>query len=166
MISRAFLLSKYFYEVLLKIMSREELIELALQGSLIAEQNDESADIYVDIAEHLLGSGHASTIGEIDLILRGMTVESAAGILDAVEGTQPLSEAAKAIAQGLEADPEGYMVLRQIATAENACLRIKTYIGGEKMLQLPAWVQAKMSIAAADLDTIADYLLSDTEATE
>ncbi len=34
------------------------------------------------------------------------------------------------------------------------------------MLQLPAWVQAKMSIAAADLDTIADYLLSDTEATE
>ena len=25
------------------------------------------------------------------------------------------------------------------------------------MLQLPAWVQAKMAIAAADLDTIADY---------
>jgi len=147
-------------------MSREELIELALKGSAIAEQIEESADIYIDIAEHLLASGHASTIGEVDVILRGMTVESASGILDAVEGTRTLSEAAKAIAQGLEADPEGYMVLRQIATAENACLRIKTYIGGDKMLQLPAWVQAKMSIAAADLDTIADYLLSDTEATE
>ena len=159
-------MSKYFYEVFIKIMSREELIELALQGSVIAEQNEESADIYVDIAEHLLGSGHASTISEIDLILRGMTVESASVILNSVEGTESLSEAAKAIAQGLEADPEGYMVLRQIATAENACLRIKTYIDGDKMLQLPAWVQAKMSIAAADLDTIADYLLSDTEATE
>jgi hypothetical protein len=159
-------MSKYLYKVFIKIMSREELIELALKGSAIAEQIEESADIYIDIAEHLLASGHASTIGEVDVILRGMTVESASGILDAVEGTRTLSEAAKAIAQGLEADPEGYMVLRQIATAENACLRIKTYIGGDKMLQLPAWVQAKMSIAAADLDTIADYLLSDTEATE
>ena len=159
-------MSKYFYKVFIKIMSREELIELALQGSVISEQNEESADIYIDIAEHLLASGHASSISEIDLILRGMTVESAAGILDAVESTQPLSEGHKNIAAGLEADPEGYMVLRQIATAENACLRIKTYIGGDKMLQLPAWVQAKMSIAAADLDTIADYLLSDTEVTE
>lgn len=157
---------KYFYKVFIKIMSREELIELALQGSVISEQNEESADIYIDIAEHLLAAGHASSISEIDLILKGMTVESAAGILDAVEGTRTLSEGHKKIAAGLEADPEGYMVLRQIATAENACLRIKTYIGGDKMLQLPAWVQAKMSIAAADLDTIADYLLSDTEATE
>ena len=147
-------------------MSREELIELALQGSVISEQTEESADIYIDIAEHLLSAGHASSIAEIDLILKGMTVESASRILDAVEGTRTLSEAHKEIAAGLEADPEGYMVLRQIATAENACLRIKTYIGGDKMLQLPAWVQAKMSIAAADLDTIADYLLSDTEATE
>ncbi len=159
-------MSKYLYKVFIKIMSREELIELALKGSAIAEQIEESADIYIDIAEHLLASGHASTIGEVDVILKGMTVESASGILDAVEGSRTLSEAAKAIAQGLEADPEGYMVLRQIATAENACLRIKTYIDGDKMLQLPAWVQAKMSIAAADLDTIADYLLSDTEATE
>jgi hypothetical protein len=159
-------MSKYFYEVFIKIMSREELIELALQGSVIAEQNEESADIYVDIAEHLLGSGHASTISEIDLILKGMTVESASIILNSVEGAESLSEGHEKIAAGLEADPEGYMVLRQIATAENACLRIKTYIGGDKMLQLPAWVQAKMSIAAADLDTIADYLLSDTEATE
>ena len=147
-------------------MSREELIELALQGSIIAEQTEESADIYVDIAEHLLGSGHASTIEEIDIILKGMTVESASGILDTVEGSTSLSEGHKDIASGLEADPEGYMVLRQIATAENACMRIKTYIDGDKMLQLPAWVQAKMSVAAADLDSIADYLLSDTAPTE
>ena len=45
-------MSKYVYKVFIKIMSREELIELALQGSVIAEQTEESADIYVDIAEH------------------------------------------------------------------------------------------------------------------
>ena len=147
-------------------MERADIIALALRGSKAAEVTEEATNVYVDIAEHLLSSGHASNIQEIDLILSGMTTESAEAILDTVEGTRTLSEAAKAIAQGLEADPEGYMVLRQIATAENACLRIKTYIGGDKMLQLPAWVQAKMSIAAADLDTIADYLFSDTEATE
>ena len=146
-------------------MNREELIELALSGSHAAESSEEAVNIYVDLAEHLLGAGHASSIGEVDLILKGMSVGGAERILDASQGGT-ISEAAKAIAQGLEADPEGYMVLRQIATAENACLRIKTYIAGDKMLQLPAWVQAKMSIAAADLDTIADYLLSDTEATE
>jgi len=104
-------------------MSREELIELALKGSAIAEQIEESADIYIDIAEHLLASGHASTIGEVDVILRGMTIESASSILDAVDGSRTLSEGHKKIAAGLEADPEGYMVLRQIATAENACLQ-------------------------------------------
>ena len=54
------------------------------------------------------------------------------------------------------------MILRQIATAENATQRIKAYIGGDKMLQLPAWVQSKMAVAAADLDSVADYLVSDT----
>ena len=147
-------------------MNREECIELALSGSVAAEGSDEATNMYVDIAEHLLGAGHASSLTEVDLILKGMSVESAERILEGTQSGGTITEAAKAIAQGLEADPEGYMILRQIATAENACLRIKTYIGGDKMLQLPAWVQAKMAIAAADLDTIADYLLSDTEATE
>ena len=66
------------------------------------------------------------------------------------------------IASGEKADPEGYMTLRQIATAEDACKRIKMYIDGDKMLQLPGWVQAKMATAAADLDSVADYLVSDT----
>lgn len=146
-------------------MERRECIELALSGSKLVEQNEEATNLYVDIAEHLLASGHASTITEIDVILGGMTVESAEAILDAVDGVV-IEEGHKDIASGLEADPEGYMTLRQIATAENACLRIKTYIGNDKMLQLPAWVQAKMSVAAADLDTIADYLLGDTASAE
>lgn len=145
-------------------MERRECIELALTGSKLVEQNEDATNVYVDIAEHLLASGHASTITEIDLILSGMSVESAEAILDSVDG-EVLNEGHKAVAAGLEADPEGYMVLRQIATAENACLRIKTYIGNDKMLQLPAWVQAKMTSAADYLDTIADYLLADTPST-
>ena len=58
------------------------------------------------------------------------------------------------------------MTLRQIATAEDACKRIKMYIDGDKMLQLPGWVQAKMATAAADLDSVADYLVSDTPETK
>ena len=137
-------------------MNREECIELALSGSVAAEGSEDATNMYVDIAEHLLGAGHASSINEVDLILKGMSVEGAERILETTQGGGTITEAAKAIAQGLEVDPEGYMILRQIATAENACLRISTYIGGDKMLQLPAWVQAKMAISAADLDTIAD----------
>ena len=142
-------------------MERRELIEMALLGSKGAEENEEASNIYVDIAEHLLGAGHASTISEIDMILKGMTVESAERLLASLSGEE-LAEGKDEIEAGTETDPEGYMTLRQIATAEDACNRIKAYIGGDKMLQLPGWVQAKMATAAADLDSIADYLVSDT----
>lgn len=147
-------------------MERRECIELALHGSKYVEESEEATNIYVDIAEHLLAAGHASTIAEIDMILSGMDVDSAEDILRSTESPRRLSEGHKDIEAGLEADPEGYMVLRQLATAENAALRIKTYIGGNKMLQLPAWVQAKLTTAAADLDSVADYLLSDTPSAE
>ena len=142
-------------------MTREGLIALAIQRSKAEDDNEQATDVYVDIAEHLLAAGHASTIGEVDLIMRGMSVGSAAAILEA-EGT--LEEGHKEIASGEEVDPEGYMVLRQMATAKEAIMRIEPYIGGDKMLQIPAWVQAKLATAAADLDSIGDYFLSDTPA--
>lgn len=143
-------------------MSREDLIELALQGCVASEQNEEATNIYIDLAEHLLQHGHASSVNEVDLILRGMTVESAQLILS----NEVLTEGHKEIAAGEEMDPEGYMVLRQMATAKQAIMRIEAYIGGQKDLQLPAWVQAKLAVAAADLDSIGDYFISDTEPTE
>jgi len=146
-------------------MEREELIALALKGSKATEDNEAATNIYVDIAEHLLTQGHATTITEIDLIMKGMTVESASAILGAVND-EVLSEGHKEIAAGEEMDPEGYMVLRQMATAKEAIMRIEAYIGGQKMLQIPAWVQAKLAVAAADLDSIGDYFISDTEPTE
>ena len=143
-------------------MERRELIELALTGSKGSETNEEASNIYVDIAEHLLTAGHATTITEIDTILKGMTSEGAERILLSI-GSEYMSEGNKEeIASGEKADPERYMTLRQIATAEDACKRIKMYIDGDKMLQLPGWVQAKMATAAADLDSVADYLVSDT----
>lgn len=140
-----------------------EIIETALAGSIASESIEEAACVYVDLAEHLLSAGHASSIEEIDLILQGMTVEAAESILD-LSG-ELISEGHKEIASGQEMDPEGYMVLRQMNTAKQAIMRIEAYIGGQKDLQLPAWVQAKLAVAAADLDSIGDYFISDTEPT-
>lgn len=147
-------------------MERRECIELALQGSKYVEESEEATNIYVDIAEHLLAAGHASTIAEVDMILSGMDADSAEDILIARESPERLSEGHKEIAKGEEVDPEGYMVLRQMATAKQAIMRIEAYIGGQKDMQLPSWVQAKLATAAADLDSIGDYFLSDTEPTE
>ena len=145
-------------------MEREDIIALALQGSRASEGSEEATNAYIDIAEHLLAAGHASTISEIDLILKGMTVESAEAILESID-SEVLTEGHKEIAAGEEMDPEGYMVLRQMNTAKQAIMRIEAYIGGQKDLQLPAWVQAKLAVAAADLDSIGDYFISDTEPT-
>lgn len=147
-------------------MKRVEIIELALSGSKASEENEEAANVYVDIAEHLLTLGHASTISEIDLIMRGMTVESAENILMSVESGDTIVEGHKEIASGEQPDPEGYMALRQMATAKEAINRIEAYINNQETLQLPAWVQAKMAVAASDLDSIGDYFISDTAPTE
>ena len=147
-------------------MERRECIELALSGSKLVEQNEEATNVYVDIAEHLLTLGHASNINEIDIILKGMSVESAESILIAVESGENILEGHKEIATGEKPDPEGYMALRQMATAKEAINRIEAYINNQETLQLPAWVQAKMAVAASDLDSIGDYFISDTEATE
>lgn len=140
-----------------------EIIEIALAGSIASESIEEATNVYVDLAEHLLAAGHASSISEIDLILKGMTIEAAESILDLTG--EVISEGHKEIASGQEMDPEGYMVLRQMNTAKQAIMRIEAYIGGQKDLQLPAWVQAKLAVAAADLDSIGDYFISDTEPT-
>lgn len=146
-------------------MDRQHIIELALKGSRAAEASEEATEVYVDLAEHLLESGHAHSIAEIDLILLGMGVESAEAILESVNAKY-VQEGHQEIASGEEMDPEGYMVLRQMATAKQAIMRIEAYIGGQKDLQLPAWVQSKLATAAADLDSIGDYFISDTEPSE
>ena len=98
-------------------MTKEDLIELALLGSQECEAEEEATNIYVDLAEHLITRGHASTITEIDAILKGMTVEDASNMLDIING-EVLEEGHKEIATGEEMDAEGYMLLRQLATVE------------------------------------------------
>ena len=145
-------------------MTREECIELALQGSKAVEENEDATNMYVDIAEHLIVQGHASTITEVDTILRGMTTEGAENILSMWEGEE-LEEGHKEVAGG-EPDAEGYMALRQLATAENAIARIRAYIDNQGTMQLPAWVQAKLTSASDGMDTVADYLVTDTDAVD
>ena len=65
--------------------------------------------MYVDIAEHLIVQGHASTITEVDTILRGMTTEGAENILSMWEGEE-LEEGHKEVAGG-KPDAVGYMLL-------------------------------------------------------
>ena len=134
-------------------MDRRDLIEIALGGSKSVDISEEASDIYVEIAEHLLAAGHANTIQEIDTILSGMSVESAERIL----------ENHLRIAAGEEEDPEGYMVLRQLATAEIGIKRIRRYVDNRKDLQLPAWVQARITTSCEALDAVGDYLVTDPD---
>ena len=88
-------------------MTREELIELALMGSQECEVEEESTNMYVDLAEHLITRGHASTITEIDTILKGMSVEDASSILEMIENGDHIEEGHKEIGSGEEMDAGG-----------------------------------------------------------
>ena len=144
-------------------MDRRDYIALALQGSKGAEASEEATNIYVDLAEHLLTQGHASSITEIDIILKGMSIDSAEGILESIESGESLSEDHKEVSSGEKMDREGYMVGRQMDTAEAAIKRIRDYIGEDGDKQFTSWVQAKLTTAADYLDAVADYLMSDSE---
>lgn len=144
-------------------MDRRDYIELALKGAKEAESSEEATNIYVDLAEHLLTQGHASSITEIDIILEGMSVDSAEGMLSMIENGESISETHKEVASGEKEDYEGYMVMRQMDTAEDAMKRIREYVGSDGNKQLSAWVQAKITSAADYLDTVADYLMSGSD---
>ena len=68
-----------------------------------------------------------------------------------------------AIAMGKMLDDEGGMVLTQLEQLERAIAMIRSYIGKDYEKQLPAWVQAKITIATDYADTVGTYLLSKNE---
>ncbi len=67
-----------------------------------------------------------------------------------------------AIAMGKQLDDEGSMALSQLDTLEDAIAKLRNVIKDPKM-QLPAWVQSKITLATDHLDTVADYMSSKTE---
>ena len=67
-----------------------------------------------------------------------------------------------AVAMGREIDDEGGMIISQLDTIENAVNRLRSVVRDPKM-QLPGWVQSKVTLATDYIDTAADYMTSKSE---
>lgn len=67
-----------------------------------------------------------------------------------------------AVAMGREIDDEGGMIMSQLDTIDNAVQRLRGVVQNPKM-QLPGWVQSKITLATDYIDTAADYMSSKTE---
>jgi len=68
-----------------------------------------------------------------------------------------------AIAMGNMLDDEGSMILNQLEQMERACAMIRSYVGKDYEKQIPAWVQAKVTLASDYIDTVGNYLVSKNE---
>ena len=68
-----------------------------------------------------------------------------------------------AIAMGNMLDDEGSMVLSQLEQLERAISMIRSHIGKDYEKQLPAWVQAKITLATDYADTVGNYITSRNE---
>ena len=75
----------------------------------------------------------------------------------AMKKEEYVNENHNAIADGKEKDEEGYMANTEIDTIDSAVKKLRKNIKKGNM-QLPAWVQSKITKAADYIDTAADYL--------
>jgi hypothetical protein len=67
-----------------------------------------------------------------------------------------------AIAMGKELDDEGSMILNQLDQVNRSVDMLKTAIKKSDM-QVPAWVQSKVTLATDYIDTVANYMASNNE---
>ena len=67
-----------------------------------------------------------------------------------------------AVAMGREIDDEGGMAMSQLDTIEDAVNRLRLVVRDPKM-QMPGWVQSKITLACDYIDTAADYMSSKNE---
>jgi len=72
------------------------------------------------------------------------------------------SEDHVAIAMGKQLDDEGSMVLNQLDMIEDAIEELRNVVKDPNM-QLPAWVQSKITLAADYMDTVSHYMSSKNE---
>ena len=61
------------------------------------------------------------------------------------------------VAMGRELDDEGAMIMNQIEEIKHCCDRLKASIQSPTM-QVPAWVQSKVTLAADYMDSVASYM--------
>ena len=61
------------------------------------------------------------------------------------------------VAMGRELDDEGAMIMNQIEEIKHCCDRLKMSIQSPTM-QVPGWIQAKVTLAADYMDSVASYM--------
>jgi hypothetical protein len=61
------------------------------------------------------------------------------------------------VAMGRELDDEGAMIMNQIEEIKHCCDRLKDSINSPTM-QVPGWVQSKVTLAADYMDSVASYM--------
>jgi hypothetical protein len=66
------------------------------------------------------------------------------------------------VAMGRELDDEGAMILNQIDEIKMCCERLQSAIKSPTM-QIPGWVQSKVTLAADYMDSAASYMTSKNE---
>ena len=70
-----------------------------------------------------------------------------------------------AVAMGKEIDDEGSMIMNQLDQMEHSINMMRDVVKDPKM-QVPAWVQSKVTLAADYIETVAGYMSSKTEEVE
>lgn len=74
----------------------------------------------------------------------------------------PIKENHIAVAMGKELDDEGSMIMNQLDELERYCNMLRQVIT-EPTMQVPAWVQSKITLATDYMDSVANYMSSKNE---
>jgi len=78
------------------------------------------------------------------------------------EGVEQIDESHVAIAMGKELDDEGSMIMNQLDQIERSIKMLRDTVKDPEM-QIPAWVQSKVTLAADYMETVAGYMSSKNE---
>jgi hypothetical protein len=78
------------------------------------------------------------------------------------ESVEQIDENHVAIAMGKEIDDEGSMIMNQLDQIERSIKMLRDTVKDPEM-QIPAWVQSKVTLAADYMETVAGYMSSKNE---
>jgi hypothetical protein len=113
--------------------------------------------------DHLARSEEHSWQNKIDNARVADTVGRTQIIRDTLFGEQvEVKEDHVAIAMGKELDDEGSMILNQLDQIAR-CVEMLRPVIKKPDMQVPAWVQSKVTLATDYIDTVANYMTSDNE---
>lgn len=127
-----------------------------LKKRLIAQRNEMYSDWKT---EFLLEGGLILEVGTKDNEKKKKVIDVMRG-KNKIEMNPNISEDHKEIASGKKKDDEGYMANVELDQMERAIKSLRKKIKKSDM-QMPAWVQSKITRAADYIDTASEYLQSD-----